>query len=72
MLTMLPAKSPPAGLPMSLILHGLRGNARHAAPTGLLKQLSSDGARGAGRGARGAGRGARGAGRGARGQHTAS
>jgi S-formylglutathione hydrolase FrmB len=47
MLTMLPAKSPPAGLPMSLILHGLHGNARHAAPTGLLKQLSSDVARGA-------------------------
>jgi S-formylglutathione hydrolase FrmB len=46
-LTMLPAKSAPAGLPMSLLLHGLGGNARDAAPTGLLKQLSSDVERGA-------------------------
>jgi S-formylglutathione hydrolase FrmB len=45
MLTMLPATSPRAGLPMSLMLHGLHGNARYAAPTGLLKQLSSDVAR---------------------------
>ena len=39
---MLPTKAPSKGLPMSLMLHGLHGNARHAAPTGLLKQLSSD------------------------------
>lgn len=45
LLTMLPSKSPAPGLPMSLMLHGLRGNARHASPTGLLKQLSSDVAR---------------------------
>jgi hypothetical protein len=45
MLTMLPATSPQAGLPMSLMLHGLHGNARYAAPTGLLTQLRSDVAR---------------------------
>jgi S-formylglutathione hydrolase FrmB len=45
MLTMLPTISPRAGLPMSLMLHGLHGDARHAGPTGLLKQLSSDVAR---------------------------
>ncbi|ANN19662.1 esterase [Amycolatopsis orientalis] len=42
---MLPTKAPPKGLPMSLMLHGLHGTARHAAPTGLLKQLGSDVAR---------------------------
>lgn len=45
LVTILPTKSPPAGMPMSLLLHGLHGNARRAAPTGLLKQLSSDVAR---------------------------
>ena len=42
---LLPSKTPPRGLPMSLMLHGLHGNARNAAPTGTLKQLSSDVAR---------------------------
>jgi len=42
LLIMQPTKAPSKGLPMSLMLHGLHGNARHAAPTGLLKQLSSD------------------------------
>ncbi len=41
----LPSKTPPKGLPMSLMLHGLHGNARSAAPTGTLKQLASDVAR---------------------------
>lgn len=41
----LPSKTPPKGLPMSLVLHGLHGNARSAAPTGTLKQLASDVAR---------------------------
>ncbi|GAB3159165.1 alpha/beta hydrolase-fold protein [Amycolatopsis stemonae] len=41
----LPSKTPPKGLPMSLMLHGLHGNARNAAPTGTLKQLASDVAR---------------------------
>ncbi|GAA3559873.1 alpha/beta hydrolase-fold protein [Amycolatopsis ultiminotia] len=42
---LLPSKKPPRGLPMSLLLHGLHGSARSAAPTGLLKQLGSDVAR---------------------------
>jgi len=42
---LLPSKKPPAGLPMSLMLHGLHGTARTAAPSGLLKQLGSDVAR---------------------------
>ncbi|MFD9892627.1 alpha/beta hydrolase-fold protein [Amycolatopsis sp. NPDC059027] len=42
---MLPTKVHQPGLPMSLLLHGLHGNARSAAPTGLLKQLSSEVAR---------------------------
>ncbi|WP_245633683.1 alpha/beta hydrolase [Amycolatopsis jejuensis] len=42
---LLPSKKPPRGLPMSLMLHGLHGNARSAAPSGLLKQLGSDVAR---------------------------
>jgi S-formylglutathione hydrolase FrmB len=42
---LLPSKTPPRGLPMSLVLHGLHGNARSAVPTGTLKQLSSDVAR---------------------------
>jgi pimeloyl-ACP methyl ester carboxylesterase len=43
---MLPTKpAPVTALPMSLMLHGLHGNARHAFPTGLLKQLCSDVAR---------------------------
>ena len=42
LLTMLPAKAPSPDLPISLMLHGLHGNARHAAPTGLFTQLSSD------------------------------
>ncbi|MDT8914539.1 alpha/beta hydrolase-fold protein [Amycolatopsis sp. PS_44_ISF1] len=41
----LPSKKPPRGLPMSLMLHGLHGNARTAAPSGLMKQLASDVAR---------------------------
>ncbi|MBB4689736.1 alpha/beta hydrolase [Amycolatopsis jiangsuensis] len=42
---LLPSKHPPRGLPMSLLLHGLHGNARSAAPSGLLRQLGSDVAR---------------------------
>jgi S-formylglutathione hydrolase FrmB len=42
---LLPSKKPPHGLPMSLMLHGLHGTARNAAPSGLLKQLASDVAR---------------------------
>ncbi|MFC4085490.1 alpha/beta hydrolase [Amycolatopsis samaneae] len=42
---MLPARAHQPGLPMSLLLHGLHGTARSAAPTGLLKQLSSEVAR---------------------------
>ncbi|WP_406635720.1 alpha/beta hydrolase [Amycolatopsis sp. WGS_07] len=42
---LLPSKKPPAGLPMSLMLHGLHGTARSASPSGLLKQLGSDVAR---------------------------
>jgi S-formylglutathione hydrolase FrmB len=41
----LPSRPAPPGLPMSLLLHGLHGSARKAAPTGLLKQLTSDVAR---------------------------
>jgi len=42
---LLPSKTPPPGLPMSLMLHGLHSYARNAAPTGLLKQLATDVAR---------------------------
>ncbi|MEV8613572.1 alpha/beta hydrolase-fold protein [Amycolatopsis sp. NPDC051373] len=41
----LPSKKPPPDLPMSLMLHGLHGNARSAAPSGLLKELATDVAR---------------------------
>ncbi|MGW4484819.1 alpha/beta hydrolase [Amycolatopsis sp. NPDC004368] len=41
----LPTKKPARGLPMSLMLHGLHGTARTAAPSGLLKQLAADVAR---------------------------
>ncbi|MFI5610547.1 alpha/beta hydrolase [Amycolatopsis sp. NPDC051903] len=43
---LLPGKYPPAGLPMSLMLHGLHGGARYAAPSGLVKQLATDVGRG--------------------------
>jgi len=39
LVVMLPSKSPPANLPMALLLHGLRGRARSAAPTGTLAEL---------------------------------
>ncbi|RJQ86393.1 alpha/beta hydrolase [Amycolatopsis panacis] len=42
---LLPSKQPKRGLPMSLLLHGLHGNARTAGPSGLLKQLGSEVAR---------------------------
>ncbi|WP_158880667.1 alpha/beta hydrolase [Amycolatopsis anabasis] len=45
LLTVLPGKQPEPGLPMSLLLHGLHGNARKSAPTGLAKQLSGEVAR---------------------------
>ncbi|WP_312871975.1 alpha/beta hydrolase [Amycolatopsis acididurans] len=45
LVTLLPSKSPPANLPMSLLLHGLHGRARTAAPTGTLAELSSQVAR---------------------------
>jgi S-formylglutathione hydrolase FrmB len=45
LVTWLPAKSPPRNLPMSLVLHGLHGRARTAAPTGTLSELSSQVAR---------------------------
>ncbi|WP_199434981.1 alpha/beta hydrolase [Qaidamihabitans albus] len=46
LVTLLPAQ-PPERMPMSLLLHGLGGSARSAAPTGLLAQLDSEVARGA-------------------------
>ncbi|HVW41229.1 MAG TPA: alpha/beta hydrolase-fold protein [Amycolatopsis sp.] len=42
---LLPSKSPPANLPMSLLLHGLHGRARTASPTGMLAELGSQVAR---------------------------
>ncbi|NIH84755.1 S-formylglutathione hydrolase FrmB [Amycolatopsis granulosa] len=42
---LLPSKSPPPNLPMSLLLHGLHGRARTAAPTGTLAELASQVAR---------------------------
>ncbi|GAB3581459.1 alpha/beta hydrolase-fold protein [Amycolatopsis endophytica] len=45
LVTLLPTKSPPRNLPMSLLLHGLRGRARTAAPTGSLNELASQVAR---------------------------
>ncbi|WP_020666324.1 alpha/beta hydrolase [Amycolatopsis nigrescens] len=45
LVTVLPTRSAGSNLPMSLLLHGLHGNARKASPTGLLRQLSSDVAR---------------------------
>ncbi|WP_435157262.1 alpha/beta hydrolase [Amycolatopsis sacchari] len=38
--TLLPSKSPPRDLPMVLVLHGLHGRARTAAPTGTLNELA--------------------------------
>jgi S-formylglutathione hydrolase FrmB len=43
--TMLPTRSPARGLPMVLVLHGLHGRARTAAPTGTLAELASQVAR---------------------------
>ena len=37
----LPTKTPVANLPMSLLLHGLHGRARTAAPTGTIAELGS-------------------------------
>ncbi|MDQ0376436.1 S-formylglutathione hydrolase FrmB [Amycolatopsis thermophila] len=42
---LLPSKAPPRNLPMSLLLHGLHGRARTAAPTGTLAELASQVAR---------------------------
>ncbi|WP_020420757.1 alpha/beta hydrolase family protein [Amycolatopsis sp. ATCC 39116] len=42
---LLPSKSPPRNLPVSLLLHGLHGRARTAAPTGTLAELASQVAR---------------------------
>ncbi|HWD05519.1 MAG TPA: alpha/beta hydrolase-fold protein [Amycolatopsis sp.] len=42
---LLPARNPPAGLPMSLMLHGLHGTARSAAPSGLVRELATGVAR---------------------------
>ncbi|GHF62045.1 S-formylglutathione hydrolase FrmB [Amycolatopsis bartoniae] len=43
--TLLPSKSPPRNLPMVLVLHGLHGRARTAAPTGTLTELAGQVAR---------------------------
>ncbi|HJQ47426.1 MAG TPA: alpha/beta hydrolase-fold protein [Amycolatopsis sp.] len=45
LVTLLPSKNPPANLPMSVLLHGLHGRARTAAPTGTLAELDSQVAR---------------------------
>ncbi|WAL64102.1 alpha/beta hydrolase-fold protein [Amycolatopsis cynarae] len=45
LVTLLPSRNPPANLPVSLLLHGLHGRARNAAPTGTLAELSSQVAR---------------------------
>ncbi|PXY27495.1 esterase [Prauserella muralis] len=37
----LPTAHPPRGMPMSLLLHGLHGSARGAAPGGLLRRLGT-------------------------------
>jgi pimeloyl-ACP methyl ester carboxylesterase len=42
----LPMTAPPRGMPMSLLLHGLGGSARSAAPHGLVHRLSRAVARG--------------------------
>ncbi|HKS47708.1 MAG TPA: alpha/beta hydrolase-fold protein [Amycolatopsis sp.] len=47
LVTLLPSRTMPQWLPMSLLLHGLHGTARVAAPTGTLAELSSQVARGA-------------------------
>ncbi|WP_142003484.1 alpha/beta hydrolase [Amycolatopsis cihanbeyliensis] len=47
LVTILPTKSPPPGLPMCVLLHGLHGSARTADPTGLVERLGNDVARGA-------------------------
>ncbi|CAM4034633.1 alpha/beta hydrolase family protein [Kibdelosporangium persicum] len=39
MVTILPNRARPEQLPVCLLLHGLRGNARRAAPTGLARKL---------------------------------
>lgn len=41
LVTLLPSAAPPANLPMVLLLHGLHGRARTAAPTGTLPELVS-------------------------------
>ncbi|SER66550.1 alpha/beta hydrolase [Actinokineospora terrae] len=40
LVTMLPTELPARNLPVCLFLHGLRGNARRAAPTGLARTLA--------------------------------
>lgn len=47
LVTMLPHSTPAPGLPMILVLHGLHGTARSAAPTGTLAELSGQVARSA-------------------------
>jgi S-formylglutathione hydrolase FrmB len=42
LVTLLPANAPTRGLPISLLLHGLHGSARKAAPTGLLDHLNRE------------------------------
>lgn len=41
LVTLLPSPSPPPNLPVSLLLHGLHGNARTAAPTGTVAELAA-------------------------------
>lgn len=42
LMLVLPTRTPPAGMPMSLLLHGLGGSARGAAPIGLGARLSAE------------------------------
>ncbi|MGQ0837981.1 alpha/beta hydrolase [Actinokineospora sp.] len=46
LVTVLPTELPAKNLPMCLFLHGLRGSARHATPTGLARSLVDGVARG--------------------------
>jgi S-formylglutathione hydrolase FrmB len=46
MVTILPSKTPPKNLPVCLLLHGLHGSARKAAPTGLAQKLATEAAAG--------------------------
>lgn len=46
LVTILPNNTRPEQLPVCLLLHGLHGNARHSAPTGLAKKLVAEAAAG--------------------------